>query len=199
MRSTIVPVLFLLAVVSLLPLRAAEGSSSLPRPEVVPTVIDASPVRQESSGPRLIEGSPEESRRRLSDAVGLFEAAGLALPAVDVRFHDDDSACKGHHGLFSRRSSQWRIDVCSELGFVAVHELAHAWIAANLDADEQQQYLDLRGLVEWTGRDVPWNERGTEDAAFIMQQVLQNRPDNISRTWEERIEAFQFLASQAKD
>jgi hypothetical protein len=131
---------------------------------------------------------------RIDDALARFRYAGLELPDLTITFHDEEASCDGHDGLFRESSGGWAIDVCSDLDFVIPHELAHAWAAANLDEDDRARYLKARGLTVWTGGDVPWEQRGTEDAAFIVQQNL--RGINIapsSATWTERMQAYAIL------
>src|SRR5512134_2896532 len=86
---------------------------------------------------------------RVDDALARFRFAGLELPDLEIAFHEDDSACDGHEGMFRPHDLPWRIDVCSDLDFVVPHELAHAWAAANLDDDDRARYVAARGLTNW--------------------------------------------------
>ena len=96
--------------------------------------------------------------------------------------------------MFRPHALPWRIDVCSDLDFVVPHELAHAWAAANLDDDDRARYVDARGLTNWADTRVPWEERGTEDAAFMIQQNLRAIDlDVSSAAWSERIRAYEVL------
>jgi hypothetical protein len=136
-------------------------------------------------------------RSRVDEAVARFARAGLLLPDVQVGFSDSDGACHGHLGLFDADSIPWRVDVCSDLDFVLTHELAHAWAAANLDDAERAAYLAHRGLTAWNDPDLEWRERGVEDAAIKMQQVLMAkhiRPD--WSVWIERRDAYQQLTGR---
>jgi hypothetical protein len=139
-------------------------------------------------------GADGDDLARVDDALERFRYAGLELPDLTITFHDGDSVCDGHDGLFHEDPGGWAIDVCSDLDFVVPHELAHAWAAANLDDDDRARYLDARGLTAWTGGDVPWEQRGTEDAAFIVQQNLRaiDIPAS-SATWTERMQAYTVL------
>ncbi len=65
--------------------------------------------------------------------------------------------------------------------------------------ETRSNYLELRGLDAWNDPSMPWMQRGTEDAAFVMQQVLQNRPEQLTATWQERIAAFELLVGTSQD
>ena len=69
----------------------------------------------------------------LDVATQRFAAAGLTLPPLIVAFSDDPADCYGHLGIFDAATTPWTITVCSDLAFVPTHELAHAWLDANMD------------------------------------------------------------------
>lgn len=141
-----------------------------------------------------IRGADAGQSARVDNAVARFRFAGLQLPALEITFHEDDSACDGHDGMFRPHHVPWRIDVCSDLDFVVPHELAHAWAAANLDDHDRARYVDARGLTNWADTRAPWEERGTEDAAFMVQQNLRAIDlDVSSAAWLERIRAYEVL------
>ena len=139
----------------------------------------------------------DEQQARLVEALALFRHNGLDLPDLEVRFFDDKEGCNGHLGLFQRSVSPWRISICSDLGFVLAHELAHAWEAANLDDEDRRRYLELRALTSWNDRDVTWRDRGSEDAAFAIQQNLtatRRRP--TTEEWQSRVERYELLTGR---
>jgi hypothetical protein len=141
-----------------------------------------------------IRAADAEQSARVYDALARFRFAGLQLPDLEIAFHDDDASCDGHDGMFRPHDVPWRIDVCRDLAFVVPHELAHAWAAANLDDDDRARYIDARGLTNWSDSRVPWEERGTEDAAFMIQQNLRAIDlDVSSAAWRERIRAYELL------
>jgi hypothetical protein len=128
------------------------------------------------------------------DAVDKFTAAGLDLPAVQLVFSDDDRACNGHLGLFESSQQPWRITICSDLDFVPVHELAHAWIKSNIDEPTRQRYLRIRNKTGWDSPQLDWNERGVEDAAFVIQQnLMANITGELDEEWNSRATAYEFL------
>lgn len=137
-----------------------------------------------------------EQQARVLEAVTSFEEAGLVLPPTLVRFHDD-GGCSEHMGLFSVSETQTVISICSDLPFVVTHELAHVWVHENIDDDAKQAYIEARELPTWRSRDFDWNERGVEDAAFVMQQVLMFGEDrSVSDSWQERVAAFKLLIGE---
>jgi hypothetical protein len=133
---------------------------------------------------------------RLSRAVSTFTEADLQLPVLDVWFYTDLESCGEHHGRFRATSESWQIQICSaDIDFVYDHELAHAWIAVNVDEGKRSAFMNLRDLDHWSGPDVAWNERGTEWAAVIIQQGLSGLPlpPALSNEARSRLESFEFL------
>jgi hypothetical protein len=139
-------------------------------------------------------GSPSQ-HRRLDLALRRFRDAGLALPDLEIVFASNPEGCRGHYGLFDSKPEPWRISICSDLDPVYEHELAHAWAEANLTDDERNGFMNLRGYGVWSDHSMPWNERGTEGAAFIIQQGLSERPlpPALSDEHHSRLAAFEFL------
>lgn len=139
-------------------------------------------------------GDAADGQERVDRALERFRAAGLRLPSVEIVFHADTGPCRGHDGLFRAGFDPWLLLVCSEAEFVLTHELAHAWEAANLDDVDRDAYLAHRGLGAWWGSDLEWEERGVEDAAFMLQQNLMMRPARPdSDRWIERSAAYEEL------
>jgi hypothetical protein len=115
-------------------------------------------------------------------AAGLFDAAGLQLPPLDVVGHDTTDGCFGRRGAHVRAEGRSTIHLCARETervdeFLYLHELAHAWDAGALTEERRQQFLSLRGLTEWRNDDPDrWHERGAEQAAEIMVWGLMDRP-----------------------
>jgi hypothetical protein len=146
-----------------------------------------------------VRGGDAGRRGELGEALARFRSAGLRLPDVEIVISDSEAACNGHLGLFERQYQPWRIRICSELPFVMTHELAHAWEAANLDEGDRIHYLEARGLESWSDPADPWAERGQEDAAFIIQQILMMpHAATSSPAWGERIAAYELLTIIAR-
>lgn len=145
----------------------------------------------------VVENAVPEELLRLEQAVELFAAAGLELPAVEVVFRSDRADCKDHYGLFESNPTPARITVCSHLPWVIPHELAHAWVEVSLDDLAREEYRISRKLPTWNSREFSWNERATEDAAFVLQQVLMGQAGLlISDGWERHLDAFDLLVGE---
>jgi hypothetical protein len=160
--------------------------------------VDAVTVESVSLSPRVVVvGADADQRLWLDEALVRFAANGLELPDLEVRFFDDDAACGGHQGLFQQSFTPWRILICSDLEFVATHELAHAWEAANVDDDFRAAYVARRGLPTWNGSGFDWNERGVEDLAFVVQQnLMATDPPLTSPTWADRVAAYELITGR---
>lgn len=144
-----------------------------------------------------VTGGSSSDAERAQQALAGFERAGLTLPPVEIVFHEDRAGCSGHHGLFETQYEPWRLSVCDDFPYVVTHELAHAWEAARLTDPDRERYLAHRGLDVWLAADVPWGERGIEDAAFIVQQNLTaTRADLQSSRWIERVDAYEVLTGR---
>lgn len=132
------------------------------------------------------------------EAIASFEQFGLEVPSALVRFGNAGADCSDHMGLFTPGKDQTIITVCSDLPFVITHELAHVWIHENFSDEAKQAYVEARELPTWRSRDHGWNDRGVEDAAFVMQQVLMFGEDrSTSTSWTERVEAFHLVLELA--
>lgn len=146
-----------------------------------------------------IRGGTAEQRERLELALERFGDAGLMLPDLEVVFDPTKASCNGFRGLFQTGSSPWTISICSEAEWVYEHELAHAWEAVALTDEAREEFMALRGYTVWSDPAVPWDERGVEDAVFIIQQGLSGLPLPPSLGDEQlsRLAAFEFLTGFA--
>lgn len=73
----------------------------------------------------------------------------------------------------------WRIEACTSA--VYLHELAHAWDRWNLTDDDRRKVMDLLGFSSWSGKDIPWAERGEEGLAQLLARVLRQGVNNHPR------------------
>lgn len=170
----------------------AAESVDQPSPATAPThVPSADPVVA------ITVGATPARTAAVRATVELFSDSGLLLPDLEVRFYDRPDECRGHLGLFQAQFSPARILVCGDLAFILPHELAHAWDIANLDDSDRQQYVEAGGFETWDDQDAERDERGVEDAAFVIQQNLTAiNPALSSSTWEQRVGAFELLTGQ---
>lgn len=145
----------------------------------------------------VVHGASAEEAERVDVALARFRKNGLKLPDIDIVFVPDDDACNGNLGLFQALNKPWTLTVCSDFEFVVTHELAHAWVEAHLDEQAQTIYTTARGLESWNDRGSEWADKGIEDAAFIIQQnLMQTISPRMSRTWRERMTAYELLTGQ---
>ncbi|NNE95900.1 MAG: hypothetical protein HKN24_07720 [Acidimicrobiales bacterium] len=147
-------------------------------------------------GPAEAAVVSQENSLRLETALGHFANAGLALPPVDVRFYDDTEPCQGYSGLFQSQYQPVRVLICSDLPFVLPHELAHAWADAYLSDREKDAFVEWLGLPSWNDHADEWDQRGTEMAAFTIQQNLVPRQVPPTDTWLERITNYELLTGR---
>lgn len=114
---------------------------------------------------------------RLGEAFRAFEAAGLDLPALEIRFFTDDETCGAEHGLFYTSEDAWHIHICpTEVDSVYEHELAHAWELAHVTDAQRQAFMRMLGYTSWSARDLPWSERGVEGAASVIERGVAGLP-----------------------
>jgi hypothetical protein len=179
------------------------GTSNLPVTIHEPLQAEAEPqawTRDTQQPARLtVHNATPEDLGRLSEAVMAFAEADLELPAVDIWFHTDLEPCGEHFGLFRETSESWQIQICSsDAEFVYEHELAHAWVTANVTDVQRFAFMDLRGLENWADGDVPWNQRGTEWAAVVIQQGVSGLPlpPVLSNEAWSRLQSFELLTGR---
>lgn len=145
-------------------------------------------------GPRLVGLDNDPDRRsEAQQVIDRFAEVGLELPTVTIEFHESTTPCNGYDGLIRYVEPAPVIAICSDRPYVLPHELAHAWIDANLSDGEKAGYVERWGLASWDGAEDGWNDRGTEHAAFVIQQNISAAPSRMTRTWRERAEAFETL------
>jgi hypothetical protein len=143
---------------------------------VTTTSPSTRPAAAPTSTGLVISGGTAEQRELARWSIERFGAAGLVLPPIEIRFHVGGNGCGGHIG-YSRAGV---VDVCSTLvnamsRRIVLHELAHAWAAANVTGIARERFLWLRGLASWNDMSVPWRQRGFEHAAEIVAWAIGER------------------------
>ena len=121
-------------------------------------------------------------------AIGLFAEAEMTLPPLEINHHGDDTAhCDGHDGLHRPRDGFSIVELCTDdVGFptqaMVLHELAHAWVDHNVDAETRRSFQELRGNEHWHDyAAATWHDNGIEQAAEIVAWGLFDRPMSMSR------------------
>jgi hypothetical protein len=90
---------------------------------------------------------------------------------------------------------------CSEFArtarFGMLHELAHVWLLEHMTPSRQQDFMDVIGSKEWQSPNVPWGDRGAEQAAEILAWGLMDQPLDLVRigspSCEVRLHAYSVL------
>ena len=129
-------------------------------------------------------------------AVGRFEANGLRLPALEIRFHRSTNGCDGRMGGYSNGTA----DLCGEhINWISrrtlLHEMAHGWVESTASSDLKYRFLRLRRLETWNDHDADWEERGTEHAAEIISWALDGQPTGVQQPSIPRNDPGQLAAA----
>ncbi len=146
------------------------------------------------TGPQLVglDNDPDRSATA-QGVIDRFAEVGLELPMVTIEYYEATDPCNGHDGLIRFAGPTPAISICSDLAYVLPHELAHAWVYVNLSEVDKADYVKRWDLASWDGTSDDWSDRGTEHAAFVIQQNLKTTAPRMTSTWRERVEAFEML------
>ncbi|MDH5504448.1 MAG: hypothetical protein OEY98_10530, partial [Acidimicrobiia bacterium] len=131
----------------------------------------------EPSTVALHDATPELTER-VEWALGRFEAAGLALPPLDITFHATVNGCHGHTGYFQLEAGIADIEVCMPTRHIILHELAHAWAAVTLTSATRADLLRYWELDNWNDQGVEWNLRAGERVADTIAFALNSIPSD---------------------
>lgn len=117
-------------------------------------------------------GGGSDTLRVVDWVVGRFATVGLHLPPTDVRVHESRTPCDGHLGLTRDTADRVTLELCTAGQgrgvvdrLIVVHELAHTWIAQNVDDEARQDFLELHELTDWWDATEDWQRQGVEYAA----------------------------------
>lgn len=141
--------------------------------------------------------------RKLEDvirwALSRFEVAGLAAPPVrTVSFARYTEVCEDRTGAFvPLRAGASEIVICREEHHVCLdhrcdsftldgrqtvlHEFAHAWLDAHVDAAARAAFLAHVDLDDWRAPDSVWEQRGLEHATETLMWGLIDTPIGLWR------------------
>ena len=118
--------------------------------------------------------------QRLSWANAQFAAAGLQINNVDVVFAADSAVCSDYLGLHSMVGDTHLVRVCdpsvNRRKHTLLHELAHVWIAENVNHQTRSEFMELRDVSVWHDGVTPWRDRGTEHAAEVLAWGIGDQP-----------------------
>ena len=143
----------------------AAGLSTEPAPST------SEPIAADTAPTVVYEGLAGDNEQ-WEWAAGQFDAAGLTLENVEVRFTTDPEPCKGNAGLHISGEGTHLVLICTtneaHRRATMVHELAHVWAAQNVDQATRAEFMADRGVSVWYDRDAEWHEQGTEHAAEVI-------------------------------
>jgi hypothetical protein len=171
---------------------------------MVPALV-AVTLHAHDAGPSItIEGGTTAQRAIAEWAVGRFDIGGLNLPSLEIRLHPDQDGCRGRLGYWEEGVANLCATHTNHIAVrTMIHELAHAWLDANVSQSDRNGFLALRGLRTWNGQDVAWDERGYEQAAEIVAWGLHDQGTGIhtpaipGNSAQELADAYLFLTSRA--
>lgn len=191
----------------------ALGAASIPATNETPTTPALEPsVKQVELGELLPFTAADDAL--VTATYERFDSAGLQLSSeIAVSFHSTLDKCNGNLGLHTTENNHARIRICwsHEDPFVQgvlreqalVHEMAHAWIAANVNDAQRQAFVELTNSDSWGLAASLWEERGTERAADLLTWALLDPSVlfvDVDRapctTWHE---AYQLLTGLPSD
>ena len=155
---------------------------------------------------------------------GRFELAGLVVPPIgSATFTVQSEMCEEIRGRYRPTDRGIELELCMDdrtacwedpdadpdtcaghcpehvPGVLAIvlHEIAHAWLDANVDTIDVDRFLAHVDLDTWRDRDLPWDENGLEHAADTIAWGLMDRDIEMLRigqpTPEELTEGFRIL------
>ena len=182
---------FTLAILALLTLGASMPAFGAAPARTAEIAVVAKPI--DDLDPAGIYGASPEFTVAIQEAIERFESTGLSLPELRIYYHSDASECLEKSALFNLDGTGTRIDLCTEVGYTLLHELAHAWEYHSMDDATRQAYLDETGLLTWSGQETDWSERGVEKAATAIAWGLLDIPITNAETFAEELRAFELL------
>jgi hypothetical protein len=119
-------------------------------------------------------------------AFARFETVGLAEPTVlRIGFAAGTPRCEDLGGWAATGEGKAEVTVCMDISRICLrhfddvafttagrmcilHELSHLWLSQYVTEPVAEEFMDLTGARSWRDPDVPWTERGVEQAADTM-------------------------------
>lgn len=157
------------------------------------------PLRERVTGEMSLDGATIEVRHGTDDlqrgvawAMGRFEALGLPMPPVtSVAFDPYAPACDDSLALSTFTGATTDVLICADAESlcdengcledrssrrILLHELAHAWLNANVGEATRDAFVAEMGLSTWDEAAQPWAQRGIEWAAETLAWGLHDEP-----------------------
>lgn len=156
--------------------------------------VETVPARQtETVDPPGIYGADAEFAAVIESAIDRFDSVGLNLPDLRIYYHSDPSGCPGATAQFNQDGSGTRVDLCTQVEYTLLHELAHAWEYHTMSNATRQAYLELTGLPTWADPEVDWEDRGIESAATAIAWGLLETPITNPAAFVDELSRFELL------
>ena len=119
----------------------------------------------------VVIGADPTQEQMVDWAIRRYRDAGLEnLPSLEYRFHPTREGCRGNLGYYHAG----RVDVCTAGASepyakkYLLHEMAHAWTEAHVDAETRERFLGLQGITNWNDSSADWTVRGFEQTAEVI-------------------------------
>ena len=151
----------------------------------------------EKMDPPGIYGADPEFTSIIESAIDRFNGVGLTLPELRIYFHSDPSGCPGACAVFNLDGSGTRVDLCTQVTYTLLHELAHAWEHHTMSDTTRQAYLEHTGLATWADPDADWADRGIESAATTIAWGLLDIPITNPAAFVDELGRFELLTGIA--
>ncbi|MGB5756697.1 MAG: hypothetical protein WBM50_07260 [Acidimicrobiales bacterium] len=168
-------------------------TTDLSTPPGIDAAYGADDVYESIDGQQIVvvNGSPD-AIRLLDWAFGRFLESNLGEPPTErIYFGPDTPGCASVSGWAKQTESSVEIAICladasvcneglaagltNRAKFCALHELAHAWLIANVDTETEAAFLAHTNLVTWVSTgETPWHKRGVEYAAEVIAWALMD-------------------------
>lgn len=161
------------------------------------SVVTVTAKQVEATDPSGIYGADPEFAATIESAIDRFSSAGLDLPELRIYYHSDPSGCPGATAQFNQDGSGTRIDLCTQVTYTLLHELAHAWEHHSMDDSTRQAYLEHAGLNAWADPNVDWVDRGVESAATSIAWGLLETPITNPAAFPDELRSFELLTGTA--
>ncbi len=143
--------------------------------------------------PPGIYGADPDFTAVIESAIDRFDSVGLTLPDLRIYYHSDPAGCPGATAQFNQDGSGTRVDLCTQVAYTLLHELAHAWEYHTMSDATRQAYLDHTGLLSWADPEVDWEDRGIECAANTVAWGLLETPITNPAAFVDELHSFELL------
>lgn len=135
----------------------------------------------------VINNATPDQIELVNTAVRRFADQRLELPALEITFSDNLTACHGYLALYQQASPRKngsidQITICHPWPIHLFHELGHAWERHSVTNHTRAQVLRYWDLQTWNDKSQEWDVRGIEKAASTIAYTLafDERPPNAN-------------------